>query len=97
MFKVSYKDTRTTPKYPSNCCFQDQPTEVFCKKVVLRNFVKFTEKHMCQEACNLIKKETLAQIFSCEFCKISKKTFFTEHLPTRNIILSVPGKDSQIV
>ena len=27
-----------------------------------------------------IKKETLAQIFSCEFCKISKNTFFAEHL-----------------
>ena len=23
-------------------------------------------------ACNFIKKETLAQIFSCEFCEISK-------------------------
>ena len=23
-------------------------------------------------------KETLAQVFSCEFCKISKKTFFTK-------------------
>ena len=29
---------------------------------------------------NSIKKETLAQVFSCEFCEISKKTFFTEHL-----------------
>ena len=28
------------------------------------------------EACNFIKKETLAQVFSCEFCKISKNTFF---------------------
>ena len=27
------------------------------------------------EACNFIKKETLAQVFSCEFCKISKNTF----------------------
>ena len=26
------------------------------------------------------KKETLAQVFSCEFCEISKNTFFTEHL-----------------
>ena len=33
-------------------------------------------------ACNFIKKETLAQIFSCEFCEISKNTFFTEHLWT---------------
>ena len=30
------------------------------------------------QACNFIKKETLAQVFSCEFCKISKNTFFTE-------------------
>ena len=27
-----------------------------------------------------IKKETLAHVFSCEFCEISKNTFFTEHL-----------------
>ena len=32
------------------------------------------------QACNFIKKETLAQVFSCEFCEISKNTFFTEHL-----------------
>ena len=25
------------------------------------------------EACNFIKKETLAQVFSCEFCEILKK------------------------
>ena len=28
------------------------------------------------EACNFTKKETLAQMFSCEFCEISKKNFF---------------------
>ena len=27
-----------------------------------------------------IKKEALTQMFSCEFCEISKNTFFTEHL-----------------
>ena len=32
------------------------------------------------QAYNFIKKETLAQVFSCEFSKISKNTFFTEHL-----------------
>ena len=26
------------------------------------------------------KKETLAQVFCCEFCQISKNTCFTEHL-----------------
>ena len=44
--------------------------EVFCKKGVLRNFEKFRP-----HACNFIKKETLAQVFSCEFCEISKNTF----------------------
>ena len=28
------------------------------------------------QACNLIKKDTLAQAFSCEFCEISKNTYF---------------------
>ena len=27
------------------------------------------------QACNFIKIETLAQVFSCEFCEISKSTF----------------------
>ena len=61
---------------------------------VLGNFIKSTWKHLFQslffnkvadlwpEVCNFIKKETLAQVFSCEFCEISKNTFFTEHLWT---------------
>ena len=35
---------------------------------------------MLTSACNFIKKETLTQVFSCEFCEISKSTFVTEHL-----------------
>ena len=39
------------------------------------------------EACNFIKKETLAQVFSGEFCKISKNTFFAEHIrPTASAL-----------
>ena len=34
------------------------------------------------QACNFIKKETLAQVSFCEFCKISKNTSFTEHFRT---------------
>ena len=49
--------------------------EVFCKKGVLKNFAKFTGL-----ACNFIKKETLTQVLSCEFCEISENTFFTEHI-----------------
>ena len=31
-------------------------------------------------ACNFIKKETLPQVFSCEFCEICKNAFLKEHL-----------------
>ena len=48
---------------------------VLRKKSALRNFAKFIGKHLCQS-----QKETLAQVFSCEFCEISKKILFTEHL-----------------
>ena len=27
-----------------------------------------------------LKKETLVQVFSCEFCEIFKNTIFTEHI-----------------
>ena len=27
------------------------------------------------KACNFVKRETLAQVFFCEFCEISKNTF----------------------
>ena len=67
---------------------QKQPMEVFYKKDYLKNFTKFTGKHLCwnlffkqicwSEACN--KKETPIQVFFCGFCKTFKNIFLTEHL-----------------
>ena len=34
------------------------------------------------EAGNFVKKETLTQVFSYEFCEVFRNTFFTEHLWT---------------
>ena len=56
------------------------------RKGVLKNFAKFAGKHLCLSlvsflmklqagACNFIKKRTPSQVFSCEFCEISKNTF----------------------
>ena len=50
------------------------------RKGVLKNFARFTGKYLSQGLCNFIKIEALAQVFSCEFCKISKNTFFIEHV-----------------
>ena len=33
------------------------------------------KKVFLEETCNFIKKETLAQVFSSEFCEISRNTF----------------------
>ena len=63
--------------------------EVFFKKGVLRNSAKFTGNHLRQSlfliklqvsACNFIKKEAVAQVFSSGFYEITKNTFFSEHL-----------------
>ena len=40
------------------------------------------------QACNFIKKETLAQVFSREFSQIPKNTIFTEHLRTAASVLA---------
>ena len=63
---------------------QSSGSVLYCRKCVLRNFAKFTGKYRCQSlflikllasACNCIKKGTLAEVFSCEFCEIFKNTF----------------------
>ena len=56
---------------------------MFCKNGVLRNFSNFTGKYLRQShffnkvaglrRATVLKKETLTQVFSCEFCK---KSFF---------------------
>ena len=70
----------------SGVFFRSSRLEVFCKKVVLGNFKKFRGKHLRQSLffnkvaglrlAILFKKESLAQVFSCEFCEISKNTVF---------------------
>ena len=63
--------------------------EVFYEKVFLK-ISNNSQENTCPRAslliklqasfCNFIKKETPAQVFSCEFCEIFKSTFFTEYL-----------------
>ena len=48
-------------------------------RIFKHNFQKQSSECVLQKrcfACNFIKKETLVQVFSCEFCEISKNTFF---------------------
>ena len=54
--------------------FRSNHRGALSKKGVLKNFAKFTGKHQRQSLffnkVNFIKKETLAQVFSCKFCEI---------------------------
>ena len=68
--------------YSTSVCLQKQSP-----RGVLKNFAKFTGKHLCQSLffnkvaglrpATLLEKR-LAQVFSCEFCEISKNGFFIE-------------------
>ena len=66
----SYKivEYRLTLKRPN------QPSKVFCKKRCSKKFCKIHRKTPVPEP--------LAEVFSCEFCEISKDAFFTELLLT---------------
>ena len=47
------------------------------KKIVYKNFAKFSRKYLCQS--HFIKKEALAHVLCCEFCKTFKNTYFMKH------------------
>ena len=69
-----------------------EPPKVFCKIKVFLEISQNPKENTCARvsfliklqalACNFTKNKTVAQMFSCEFCKIFKNTFFTEHLWT---------------
>ena len=50
--------------------------EVFCKKCVLRNFTKFTEKHLSQS----LLKRLWHSCFLLNFVKFLRTLFYIEHL-----------------
>ena len=62
-----------------NLQYRSSRPEVLCRKGVLRNSGKFTGKHLCQSL--FFNKVALTQVFSCEFCKISKNVFFYKTPP----------------
>ena len=56
-----------------------KPFAEFFKIGVLKNYTIFTGKHLCWSLF-LIKKPTPTQVFSSEYCKIFKNTYFGENL-----------------
>ena len=69
--------------------FRSSLSEVFCLKGVLRNFAKFTGKHLCQSLffnkvaglrpVTLLKKRLWHRCFPVNFVKFLRTPFFIEH------------------
>ena len=69
---------------------QKQLSKGFFKKDFLRNFAKFSGKHLCR------KNETQAQAFSCHFYKICKIAFVAEHHQTVSDYSSINSSEQRI-
>ena len=79
---------RTTGPFPHP--FRSSSPEVSCKKGVLRNFTKFTGKHLCQSLffnevtglrpAILLKKRLWHRCFPMNFVKFSRTPFYVGHL-----------------
>ena len=83
---IFYKDCTLSLIYTSdsNWYIQKQPTEVFSRNGALRNFTKFTEKHLCQSLffkkvasrpVTLLKKRLWHKCFSVNFVKFLRTPF----------------------
>ena len=59
--------------------FGSSRPEVFCEKIVLKNFAKFTGKHLYQNLF-FIKKRLWYRCFPVNFAKFLRIPFLIEHL-----------------
>ena len=77
---------------------QKQSPEVFYKKGVLRFFTKFTGKHLYQGLFfnKVAGLRTLPQVFSCEFCEISKNTF-SYRTPLRLLLKQIDWRENAVL
>ena len=67
--------------------YRSSRPELFCRKGVLRNFAKFTGKHLCQSVffnkvapATLLKKRLWHRSFPVNFAKFLRTPFLTEHI-----------------
>ena len=72
------------------CLSRSSRPDVFYEKGVLKDFAKFTRKHLCQglffnkvaelRPTTLLKKRLWLRCFHVNFAKFLRTPFFTEHL-----------------
>ena len=80
-------------------CLRSSHQKCSLRKGVLRNFAKFTGKHLCQSLflnkvaglrpATLLKTRVWHRCFTCEFCEISRNNVFHRISPLRWLVLKV--------
>ena len=83
--ECSYKTVSKNAEAVIHKCSSEAVAQRCSVKEVFLEILQNSQENTCARvfllikwqasACNFIKKENLAQVFSCEFCEISKNTF----------------------
>ena len=82
-------DIKFSPEFFLNIViyFRSSRPEMFWKKGILRDFAKFTGKHLCQGL--FLDKDILTQMFFVEFCEIYKNIFLHRTPPVAARVISI--------
>ena len=81
MKKGVYRNfTKFTGKHLCQSLFFNKVATASVYDIIFRTYVLLDFELTAKILVNFIKKETLAQVFSCKFCEISKNNFCAEHL-----------------
>ena len=88
--RVNLKSNKHSHCFPIEVPISEAATGGVLKDKVFLKFLQNSQENTCARvsfltmlqvsAYKFIKKEILAQVFFCEFCEISKNTFFAKHL-----------------
>ena len=79
-------------KDKSHSQFTSSRPEAFCKKSVLRNFAKFSGKHLCQSL--FLIKRLWCRCFPVNFAKFLRTPILAEHLRWLLTILAKPQHEN---
>ena len=81
MKKGVYRNfAKFTGKHLCQSLFFNKVATASVYDIIFRTYILLDFELTAKILVDFIKKETLAQVFSCKFCEISKNTFCTEHL-----------------
>ena len=77
-----YLHDKDTKYYIENICHQFPDLYTVCHQIPYEYIVQKQPTVEFFRPANLLIRDSITQVFSCEHCKIFKNTFFEKHLRT---------------